>query len=279
MHNPAVISPSSPPTRDEIAIADHIEAAAWRSMFALAPPPMGLVAERLAGGTALIAPSIPVSLMNRVIGLGVDEPVSGSALDAIVARYRAAGSKSFWVHVSPIGEEARLVTELEARGFALASRPTWAKVLRGTEPPPEIETPFALREVHPDRALELAHVLLAAHGMPPAMAPWTAAMVGAGGFRAFAAFDAADAIVAGGFLYQDRMGAWLGLGGTAASHRRRGAQGALMTLRIREAIAAGATHIATETGEPMNDEPNPSLANMYRVGFRCVASRRNFALG
>lgn len=273
---PAVSSPLG--SFDEIASADRIEAAAWRSMFALAPPPMGLVVERVAGATALLAPAIPVSLMNRVIGLGVDEPSSDAAVDAIVDRYRAAGVKSFWVHASPTGDEADLVARLEARGFSIASRPTWAKVLRGTEPPKDVATPFELREVGQDRAMELARVLLTAHGMPPAIAPWTAAMVGAGGFRAFAALDG-DTIVAGGFLHVEGKGAWLGLGGTLPSHRRRGAQGALMALRIREAIAAGATELATETGEPVDGEPNPSLANMYRMGFRRVASRRNFASG
>ena len=39
---------------------------------------------------------------------------------------------------------------------------------------------------------------------------------------------------------------------------------------------AGARHLVTETGEPMGDEPNPSLANMNRCGFVTVASRLNF---
>lgn len=273
MDKPRSNTDATSPSSADVAAADHIEAAAWRSMFALAPPPMGLVAERIAGTTALIAPAIPVSLMNRVIGLGVDEPPTDAAIDAIADRYRAAGVKTYWIHASPLA--AGLESRLTSKGFALASRPTWAKVLRGTEPPPDVATPFALREVGAAHAMELAHVILAAHGMPPPMAPWTAAMVGGGGFRAFAAFDG-DTIVAGGFLHLDGAGAWLGLGGTAASHRRRGAQGALMALRIREAISAGATRIATETGEPIDGEPNPSLANMYRMGFRRVATRRNY---
>ncbi|MGE5128347.1 MAG: hypothetical protein ACM3IK_01850, partial [Sphingomonadaceae bacterium] len=52
---------------------------------------------------------------------------------------------------------------------------------------------------------------------------------------------------------------------------------ALMTLRIREAIAAGAQRIFTETGEAVGDEANPSLANMQWCGFRRVCSRSNYA--
>jgi hypothetical protein len=49
-----------------------------------------------------------------------------------------------------------------------------------------------------------------------------------------------------------------------------------MARRISDAIAAGCRHIVTETGEPVGDEPNPSLSNMMRCGFRKVASRLNF---
>jgi hypothetical protein len=65
-------------------------------------------------------------------------------------------------------------------------------------------------------------------------------------------------------------------GAVRTSHRRRGGQGALMARRIADAVAAGARYLVTETGEPMADEPNPSLANMKRCGFVTVASRLNF---
>jgi hypothetical protein len=51
-----------------------------------------------------------------------------------------------------------------------------------------------------------------------------------------------------------------------------------MAARIRPAIEAGCTAIVTETGEPVGDEPNPSLANMLRCGFVRVASRLNYEL-
>jgi hypothetical protein len=35
--------------------------------------------------------------------------------------------------------------------------------------------------------------------------------------------------------------------------------------------------VITETGEPIGDEPNPSLRNMAWCGFVRVASRLNYA--
>lgn len=91
---------------------------------------------------------------------------------------------------------------------------------------------------------------------------------------------AADAIEAAAFrdLYAAAppgLRAQLGLDvqGTDGWHAQR----APMALRVREAIAAGCARIVTETGEPVSDEPNPSLANMQWCGFRRVASRLNYA--
>ena len=68
----------------------------------------------------------------------------------------------------------------------------------------------------------------------------------------------------------------LGAGG-----RQRGAAGgqrALLWRRIDDALAAGCTAVGTETGEPIHDEPNPSLVNMQRCGLRLVCSRENLQL-
>jgi hypothetical protein len=50
-----------------------------------------------------------------------------------------------------------------------------------------------------------------------------------------------------------------------------------MTLRIGLAIDAGCTEIVTETGEPVGDEPSPSLRNMRACGFSQAYSRLNYS--
>ena len=49
-----------------------------------------------------------------------------------------------------------------------------------------------------------------------------------------------------------------------------------MVQRIRDAIAAGATRIFTETDEPAEARANPSLNNMERCGFQKIWSRTHF---
>ena len=71
-----------------------------------------------------------------------------------------------------------------------------------------------------------------------------------------------------GGLFLDGHDAWLGMGAILPDYRRRGGQRALMTQRIRDAIAAGATRIFSETGEPQEQGTNPSAQQHGTVRLR-----------
>jgi GNAT superfamily N-acetyltransferase len=114
--------------------------------------------------------------------------------------------------------------------------------------------------------------------MPPLFAQWLQVLAGRPKWTLVAAFDQAQ-IVGGGLLFIDNRVAWLGMGGIVPEARGRHAHRAIMTRRIDIAIERGCTHIVTETGEPINNEPNPSLRNMYRCGFTRASSRMNYAMG
>lgn len=264
---------------DEARIAGAIEAAAWSDMFAAMPAPMrertGARVVEAGGATVLLAPGVPTPFFNRAIGLGAASEATADDVDEILAAFERV--PAFLVHTC-VATRGREIAEsrLRARGLVhFASRPTWAKFLRDAAPPPDVQSDLRLEPAPTGRALELGHVLAAAHGMPPTMAAWIAELVGRPRWHSYALYDGA-AIVGGGVAWVRGAHAWLGLGGTASTHRRRGGQRALMARRVRDACALGATLIATETGEAVRDEPNPSLANMRWCGFRHVASRVNW---
>ena len=272
----------NPADRALASTLDTIEAEAYADLLAAAPTPvtqaMGLHVERIADATLLVATAAPIPLFNRVIGLGNTVPATQDTLDLVLDRYRALGARTVWVHVGGALNADDLRAWLVARGFAPPPRRTWAKVYRSTEEPPSIATPFAVRPVPLEHAEALARVVATAHGMPPPTVPWVAALVGRPDWRAYGAYDG-DTLVGGAFLWVRGPHAWLGMGGTLEAHRRRGAQGAMMVARIRDAIASGCTVLTTETGEPIQGEHNPSLANMLRCGFVRVCARENHAPG
>jgi GNAT superfamily N-acetyltransferase len=255
-------------------VADAIEARAMADMYAAAPRALGLRVESVGGTTLLLASRIPVSYFNRAIGLGVFEPATESLLDEIVEHY--AGASDFWVHLSPAAEPAQIKDWLAARRLALPPRRSWAKFLRGPEPCSAPATAVSVRSAEPRDAVAVAQIACAAFGMPPALESWLAALVGRPGWR-FVVAEIDGRVVATGAAFVDGATAWLGVGATLGEYRNRGAQGALLAARVALAADAGCTMLATETGEAIAGEVNPSLNNIRRAGFVQVCSRLNYA--
>ncbi|HMA88102.1 MAG TPA: hypothetical protein VKP89_05090 [Burkholderiales bacterium] len=158
---------------EEARAADTIEAAAYREMYAAAPPELGarlgLETREIDGATLLVARGIPDPFFNRTIGLGLARPAREEDVDAMLAAYRAV--KSWWLHLTPGAAPAALVSWLEARGFALAKRRAWAKMVRGTAAPPEVATPLEVRAARAGEEGPLAESIAAGFGMPAAFVP------------------------------------------------------------------------------------------------------------
>jgi hypothetical protein len=261
---------------------DAAEAAAFRDLFAAAPRDLagalGIETREVAGATLLIAPGIPNPLFNRVIGFGNEHPAGEDDLTQIINIYRHAGVSNWWLHLSPGAQPITLMDLFSARGFAPPSRRTWAKMLRGVEPPRLTDTSFDVRVLRSGEEAALGETLCAAFDMPAACAPWFAHTAARDGWRAVAAFDG-RALVGGGLLYIHDNTAWLGAGGVRPEARGRHAHRALLTLRIELAINGGCRYITTETGEAVGEEANPSLRNMQACGFAKIFSRLNLAAG
>jgi hypothetical protein len=272
-------SPLDP--RAAAVLADDAEVRAFEDLYAAAPAPLraqlGIRVERLAGACALLAPGLGAPLFNRVVGLGLRAPANAAEVRAIGEIFRSAGATSWWLHWNPFAEPVAFSGQLLEMGFTQPPRRSWTKVMRGCEPAPEIATSLEIDATSSRaQAEETARVIVEIFDMPPVVAQWFQCLHGRAGWRLYTARDG-DQVVGGAALFTSGELAWLGMGAIRSSHRRRGGQGALMVRRIADACRAGACFITTETGEPIRDEPNPSLANMKRCGFTVVASRMNFA--
>jgi GNAT superfamily N-acetyltransferase len=264
--------------RTKAVDADRIEIHAWTDWFAAMPADLrmefGIQVKSVADATLLLAPRLPTTLFNRAIGLGMTRPTTAADLDKVVKTFLDAGCAAFAVTWSQYSEPADLTGRLDAIFPTTAPRPCWAKMLRGTTPAPS--APSDLRIVSVDRSIagETGRSIAQAYGMP-AMAGAVGALFWRPRWLLYAAIER-DTVVGGGALFLDGHDAWLGMGAMLPDYRRRGGQRALMAQRIRDAIAAGATRIFTETGEPQEQGTNPSLNNMERCGFEKVVTRTSF---
>jgi len=271
----------TPETDDARALAieaDRIEARAWADWFTAISPELrsacGIAVRTVADATLLIAPQIPLTLFNRVIGLGMTQPARAEDLDAAVSAFVDAGSPTFAVAWGMYSEPAALTAELDARFPASSRRPALAKMMRGAAPPPSVTSD--LRVVPVDRSLigETDRALARANGAPH-LAGIFVSLLWRPRWHLYAVLDR-EVVAGGAALFLDGGSAWLGMAAVLPEYRRRGGQHALMVQRIRDAIVAGASRIFTETEEPSEPRANPSLNNMERCGFRKIWSRTHF---
>ena len=200
-------------------------------------------------------------MLNRIVGLGLDGPASEEQLDGAIAAHGRAALLRLALARRRAGA---LGSWLAARGF----EPSWGWMgfRRGVDDPPEAETRLTIGELGSERAAEFAALLRAAYGLPEELAPVIAALPELPGWRCFLALDG-DEPAGAAALYVSGDSAYLGLAGTAAEHRGKGAQSALLAARIRCARELGCDEVFTETGERVPDRPSASYRNIVRAGF------------
>ncbi len=264
------------PSTDDL---EQIEIDAWRDYCAAAPPDfaqgVGLETAELDGPLLAMCKRVDHYQFNRLMGGGLAGDEGGS-LAVAVARFRGASLKNGYLQIAP-GARA---WALEAKARTLGLKPlerVWVKFSRGAAPAARAATSLEIAEVTAADAMEYAQVVVAGFGMPPALAPWLAAIVGRKGWRAYVVRDDGKA-VGGAAMYVDRGRAWLGIGAVQEAARRRGGQGALLARRIADGIEQGARWFATETGKPLAGEPHPSFSNIQRAGFAVAYERANWVL-
>jgi GNAT superfamily N-acetyltransferase len=226
----------------------------------------------LGGAICCIYPPLPIPTFNRVMVLGLREPASEQIVDQIDRLYRERDLPTF-VQISPAAQPSSIPSWLEARGFAHTDN--WTKFYRSVDSPPKIETDLQIEEIGPDRAGDLAAVMAAGFGIPPDSVRWMRSTVGRAGWRHYLAYDGTSPVAAAALFIRGSVGALEGAA-TLSTHRGRGAQGALMARRIRDAADMGCTWVTTETGEQTSDRPNPSYRNMLRTEFRIAYNRPNY---
>lgn len=263
----------NPVNRDQAQVLERIEMAAWRDVHAAALPAdrdaLHIRSRDLAGAFVMSCDREESLLANRVIGLGVNEPVGPDTLDALVAHYRDR-VPGFALNLSPFAEPDALAAPLAERGFATFFH--HLKWWRDASPVREQATSLRVVRAGVAQADAWGELCTRIFDWSPAQAPWQASVVGRPGWWHGLALHG-DMPVAVGAVYVQGEAAWLGFGGTLPEYRRRGAQSALLAARVAHARAAGARIMALETAPDWPDIPGESLRNAARAGFHPAYER------
>ena len=172
-------------TQEEITrLVELSEARALDAWFCALPADTaeewGVRVEAIGSATAVRVAGFPMPLLNRVVGLGIDEPATEALADALVELYRSA-NVPFAVQVSPAARPAKLPEWLEARGIRRGR--SWAKFYRDVEPPPDIPTSLRIEQIGLEQAVAYAQTFLAGFEMPVEMKPMVTGAIGRTGWH------------------------------------------------------------------------------------------------
>jgi GNAT acetyltransferase-like protein len=226
-------------------------------------------------GVRIRAPRTRDLSLNRVYALGIETPLTRDGLEALVEEFDDAGVARFLISWAPVAQPVEARRWFEERCFRRIR--SIARLTRPTVRDLQVRTDLSVVEVTTADSVAFGEVAARGNGLPAEFAEGFNSTVGSHGWRHYFVLDG-DRPVAAAALYVNGDSAWAGLAGTLPDDRRRGAQGALLARRIRDAHAAGARWITCETTAESPDRPNQSLRNMKRLGFAVTYELENYVL-
>ena len=257
-------------------MAERVELAGWAELWAAAPTELaarhGIASTELGGALCTAVGEQESTMLNRVVGLGLDEPATEEQLEEIEAFFAPHGQQ-YYVSLSPKAKPSDLPDRLARRGFGDGY--AWMKFTRGPEEPPPAQTVLRVEEIGPERGADFGEVVAAGYELEPFTAPWLAELPKTS-WRCYVAYDGEEPAGAAALYVGPRGAGYLCFAATRPEHRRKGAQSALLDRRIRDAAKAGCTELFTETGERIPMKPSNSYRNILRYGFAEAYLRPNY---
>lgn len=122
--------PNNMSTQDSALLIEQTEIAAWKDLIDAATDSFrhtnGLRYAEIGGGLAINFQKEPIPLFNRVIGLGLTQPLSASIIDSIKAYYSL--HEKYIIHYSSPVQPDHADSMLKQAGFYLAG--SWDRILR-----------------------------------------------------------------------------------------------------------------------------------------------------
>ncbi len=237
---------------------------------------LGRASRALDGAYMSAFGALPASaiVVNRTIGLGLDQPADDATIDAVLQCYAEAGISRYFVHLHPEAEPRDLGDRLKVRGLAPAR--AWVKFSRGRERAPAAATTLAVRRATPEDAPALGRIAAAAFDLGPAGEAVIASLVDRPKWHVFMSAWEGKPAGCGALYVEDGIG-WLDWGATSPDYRGLNGQSALLRHRITHALDLGCRLLASCTGDEVPGEPQISYRNLTKMGFEPAYTRRNMA--
>jgi GNAT superfamily N-acetyltransferase len=193
---------------------------------------------------------------NRIFLCGAEPGLRPEGLSRLVKQFTAAGVRRFFAWLSPGPDMDTIRGWLAACGFSHVHWMGYPTLYRASLEPAQFDTELEIREV------SVTEIARARDQLGETMWREYERSAGKEGFFHFMAFDAGRPVAIGALAVFEGLG-YLNSAATAESDRKRGAQQALIAMRIEKARAVGCSALAVETLTMLEH----SLRNLQRAGF------------
>lgn len=254
-----------------------IESEAWSNFYHSAPgetvEKCGIKTFPVGGVDGTIASKIDILAFNRVIGLGIKEPIDERIIDIILNKIEADKVKRFFIQVHPEVYSDDIRKLLVSKNFYHYNN--WVRFARDNSPAKKIKTILNIREIKSNESKTFAQIVVNVFEWPEELIGWIAAPVGRKNWHHYMAYDN-NVPVATAAFYLSGEYAWFDFAATHPEHRGKGAQSALLEKRIEDCRALGVKRMIVETAEQTSEKESPSYRNVFKSGFKEVYKRQNF---
>jgi hypothetical protein len=271
--------------RSTAAAIEAAEARAWADCYAAAPADYaeaaGLGFRAVAGALVLRWAATGRRYFSRVIGLGVTQPATETAIDDILVAYREAGIEMFLLQSLPQCRPATFESWLHERG--LEPFDAQERVVRGREPyqgpaPVFSARRFQVEPVAAETADEWAGFLQRVYRLDTGN--WLQRLIGRSGWHPYIAREDGD-IVAARTMYIGADGlAWLGMDGPVpgVSGEDYEPDAAICARIVEDGLRLGARGFLADIEAPSEAMDTPAYEYFPALGFTRPYVRTHWAL-
>jgi GNAT superfamily N-acetyltransferase len=195
--------------------------------------------------------------LNRVYLCGAEAGMAGDSVGRLIELFKAEGVTRFFVWLSPGPDMDIARGWLQQSGLSRIRRTGYPTLCRQDRAPVQFRTDLEIRQVSADE------VAASRDQLGETLWPEYARSAGKPGFFHYMAFDGSRPVAIASLAVFEDLG-YLMSATTAESHRRRGAQQALIAKRIEQAEQVGCSMLVSETLYMLEH----SFRNLQRAGFR-----------
>lgn len=254
-----------------------IESAAWTDFYRSALPEIirkyGVKIFPVGGVSGTIASKIDILVFNRVVGLGIKEPIDERIIDIILNKIDANQVKRFFIQIHPEVYSDQLKRLLVLHDFYHYNN--WVRLVRDNSPAEKGKTSLVIRKISKSDGNYFGKIVVEAFNWPSELAEWVAALVGRKNWYHYLALEKEIPVATAAFYHSGEY-AWFDFAATHPDFRGKGAQSALLARRIEDCRELGVIKIIVETAEQTPENEAPSYRNVLKAGFKEAYKRPNY---